>query len=98
MTCPYALSWTIFFTESGNLIGIGSPSSPMNWVHHTRHVSDPFRIHWSVLRVGGAAVDTQDRPDLAVGSPDEARWASLGLDRKSTRLNSSHDQISYAVF
>src|SRR5206468_11666229 len=23
---------------------------------------------------------------------------ALGLDRKSTRLNSSHDQISYAVF
>src|SRR2546421_7072336 len=23
---------------------------------------------------------------------------TLGLDRKSTRLNSSHDQISYAVF
>src|SRR5206468_10206358 len=32
--------------------------------------------------------------DLAVleGQP------SLGADRKSTRLNSSHDQISYAVF
>src|SRR5206468_9158503 len=27
-----------------------------------------------------------------------ARLASEGLDRKSTRLNSSHDQISYAVF
>src|SRR5688572_31003319 len=28
------------------------------------------------------------------------RWAPLrtGLDRKSTRLNSSHSQISYAVF
>src|SRR2546428_14161469 len=26
-----------------------------------------------------------------------ARWAARG-DRKSTRLNSSHDQISYAVF
>src|SRR2546421_8598581 len=25
------------------------------------------------------------------------RW-SMDLDRKSTRLNSSHDQISYAVF
>src|SRR3989339_1121168 len=26
------------------------------------------------------------------------RGRSQGLDRKSTRLNSSHDQISYAVF
>src|SRR5206468_10334951 len=28
------------------------------------------------------------------------KWKSMGmsLDRKSTRLNSSHDQISYAVF
>src|SRR2546421_8640981 len=26
------------------------------------------------------------------------RLSRLGLDRKSTRLNSSHDQISYAVF
>src|SRR5688572_32516671 len=25
-------------------------------------------------------------------------WTDLGLDRKSTRLNSSHSQISYAVF
>src|SRR2546421_5257390 len=28
----------------------------------------------------------------------EADDAELGGDRKSTRLNSSHDQISYAVF
>src|SRR3712207_7486942 len=26
------------------------------------------------------------------------RWMSAGLDRKSTRLNSSHANISYAVF
>src|SRR2546422_3452807 len=26
------------------------------------------------------------------------RWRKLGLDRKSTRLNSSHGYISYAVF
>src|SRR5206468_12940190 len=26
------------------------------------------------------------------------RRAAVGIDRKSTRLNSSHDQISYAVF
>src|SRR2546428_8313490 len=30
-------------------------------------------------------------------SPDRRPWRSC-LDRKSTRLNSSHDQISYAVF
>src|SRR2546421_8986862 len=31
--------------------------------------------------------------------PDEIRGSRLvRLDRKSTRLNSSHDQISYAVF
>src|SRR2546430_6388280 len=34
------------------------------------------------------------RPDLAVGAP--RRLART--DRKSTRLNSSHSQISYAVF
>src|SRR2546428_3037746 len=30
-------------------------------------------------------------------NPQEGLWFDL-LDRKSTRLNSSHDQISYAVF
>src|SRR5688572_30991088 len=35
-----------------------------------------------------------DRPDPAAAS----RTSSLFLDRKSTRLNSSHSQISYAVF
>src|SRR2546427_10294860 len=33
------------------------------------------------------------------GGPNAAMLAALGaLDRKSTRLNSSHSQISYAVF
>src|SRR5206468_5099823 len=37
-----------------------------------------------------------DRPGPAAGA---APWpASEARDRKSTRLNSSHDQISYAVF
>src|SRR2546430_3591644 len=31
-------------------------------------------------------------------APSQARVFSLKLDRKSTRLNSSHSQISYAVF
>src|SRR5688572_31863568 len=38
--------------------------------------------------------------DQAAGIPDRlrARSAPRGRDRKSTRLNSSHSQISYAVF
>src|SRR2546421_3864726 len=33
-----------------------------------------------------------------VGPGQDPSFAASGLDRKSTRLNSSHDQISYAVF
>src|SRR2546428_12222089 len=52
-----------------------------------------------------AAVDHQDVPrdPLQVHGPIERRVAPAheqhaAQDRKSTRLNSSHDQISYAVF
>src|SRR5689334_23585862 len=38
------------------------------------------------------------RPADAVFVEDEFVRGSLGLDRKSTRLNSSHSSISYAVF
>ena len=47
-------------------------------------------------------------PGTAIQAFDQDRWSETGryaatdpgrtLDRKSTRLNSSHDQISYAVF
>src|SRR6266478_6078192 len=40
-------------------------------------------------------IATLQSPCLPVNS--SASWASIG-DRKSTRLNSSHSQISYAVF
>src|SRR2546430_8492493 len=51
-----------------------------------------------------AAVQVAEAADGA-GHPDQQRVAGLlavplgvGEDRKSTRLNSSHSQISYAVF
>src|SRR2546428_10155326 len=40
------------------------------------------------------ALALEERPDAALAAGDLYRRA----DRKSTRLNSSHDQISYAVF
>src|SRR2546426_4315415 len=35
---------------------------------------------------------------LALADPVEGKEADIGIDRKSTRLNSSHLVISYAVF
>src|SRR5206468_10891909 len=42
----------------------------------------------------GGRDDDQHRGDVA----DSRRRLAAAQDRKSTRLNSSHDQISYAVF
>src|SRR5207249_7125177 len=57
-------------------------------------------------RVAGVLLHQQDARPGGVGGADaaedvlhhERREAERGLDRKSTRLNSSHVSISYAVF
>src|SRR5688572_32029058 len=55
----------------------------------------------------GAAVRSEDGAHQGVSSleeilsqrePPPPPWGRSGRDRKSTRLNSSHSQISYAVF
>src|SRR3989440_6158457 len=49
--------------------------------------------------VGGRADSTFGTiPAIGVPALNTAILLTSGLDRKSTRLNSSHDQISYAVF
>src|SRR5258708_8133761 len=50
-------------------------------------------VHQTVA-VGNSALDAVGAP------PNGSRWcrAQIGGDRKSTRLNSSHQIISYAVF
>src|SRR5207245_8092983 len=49
---------------------------------------------------GEVAALADDREPLgeAMGEDDGERHEGGGLDRKSTRLNSSHGSISYAVF
>src|SRR5206468_4941691 len=42
--------------------------------------------------------DENDEDDRSDGHVLPSRARQRGGDRKSTRLNSSHDQISYAVF
>src|SRR2546421_2004951 len=57
-----------------------------------------FRSEVTVRKVAVADVLTHLPSGTRTVTP-EAREAQLRLrDRKSTRLNSSHDQISYAVF
>src|SRR5207249_10220753 len=50
------------------------------------------------LRVGSRYAVTGEWVVQTSGVQDPFQSASLGLDRKSTRLNSSHVSISYAVF
>src|SRR5207302_9964957 len=52
----------------------------------------------AVLQQGGGGRAMGDGKDGVACSPEEAHgWKLLDLDRKSTRLNSSHVKISYAV-
>src|SRR5436309_7092683 len=46
-----------------------------------------------IVAVSGVATESQARECLHLGATD-----FVGKDRKSTRLNSSHVKISYAVF
>src|SRR3712207_8308580 len=72
---------------------------------HPDYPADPF--HYILMQILMAArargVQAIDGPFLQVRDVDAfrevaKRSAVLGLDRKSTRLNSSHANISYAVF
>src|SRR5687768_18210077 len=49
---------------------------------------------YTTLFRSGPAADVDDLDHLVVDRADHA----VGVDRKSTRLNSSHGYISYAVF
>src|SRR3712207_7944570 len=48
--------------------------------------------------VDGGGVDGGGSAEVEVGQALDPGEAGLGQDRKSTRLNSSHVNISYAVF
>src|SRR5437870_9932759 len=53
----------------------------------------------SDLRKTGGRIGCQSTPRSGMENRDEPRfWPTVKKDRKSTRLNSSHVAISYAVF
>src|SRR2546422_7394648 len=81
-------------------MGLGAPLErrPAEAAAHARRVQDlPEHRGVPVFR------RSHDRAghELLVAQPDahaETRTGRVSLDRKSTRLNSSHGYISYAVF
>src|SRR2546430_5269067 len=74
---------TLFRSDSGGTLNKIAPDGT---------VSTVFSITGAFF--GGVAVDGADNVYVA----DAAAGVVYKLDRKSTRLNSSHSQISYAVF
>src|SRR2546430_6822084 len=55
------------------------------------------KIAEKIARLAAVYVDNFRDTPIAMLLPHECDMSSL-IDRKSTRLNSSHSQISYAVF
>src|SRR5690242_21349853 len=73
-------------------------------LHDALPISDPLGGHRQRgeqrqrLQAAGRAGVRPGAHREAVGQEDRVEQAALGRDRKSTRLNSSHMSISYAVF
>src|SRR5699024_12082451 len=83
--------YTTLFRSGGAEIGGGETELVAAPVAVVDHVGDGVEAA-EHLRRGGDVSAEQSLPDRRGGD------ASGALDRKSTRLNSSHVSISYAVF
>src|SRR2546428_5229474 len=89
-----------FMWNLGSLVGLlGAPTMQMGGQTMVgRHGG--FSMHGPMLMAG--KIDPNTNFSYATNrqliAPTELEVAHGELDRKSTRLNSSHDQISYAVF
>src|SRR3712207_7990254 len=89
---PYT---TLFRSESGRW-----PIPPFPGVRRIGVETGGGQIGMSKQGKGDVAVPGRPLPHLVLVEPhrDADLVAQLGEDRKSTRLNSSHANISYAVF
>src|SRR3712207_7733373 len=83
--------YTTLFRSDREQVGVGEPAHPAE--HPVQVVTQVARVGQLGVRVLHAGERVDDQRRLAVPAPVEGR-----LDRKSTRLNSSHANISYAVF
>src|SRR2546430_9429727 len=83
---PYT---TLFRSESGHRL----PPTITKGAHVR-----PKRLEQAHICVGAKGVAHSDKDRYAVYALNAVLGGGVSSDRKSTRLNSSHSQISYAVF
>src|SRR5207249_11883987 len=69
------------------------PSASTSWRSHS-----PERWTWAVRARLSAALSKLREARLRRQAISRTPWLMVASDRKSTRLNSSHVSISYAVF
>src|SRR5690348_17870929 len=88
--------YTTLFRSTEHLTGGGLTMRMLDEWYRDRGV--PLPRVMAILTTYGASIlnEISEQPGVAVTSPGAV--ADLMLDRKSTRLNSSHPSISYAVF
>src|SRR2546430_462311 len=101
------VSWSLFGAVEGDDV-----TAAIDYLHTLRTTANKPQVSGRIgvygIELGAyAALDAAKRYpeiralalDSAPAAPDDLiRAATSGRDRKSTRLNSSHSQISYAVF
>src|SRR5690554_7742918 len=87
----YEVNYGYHSGETVVLLDIGNSVVSMNVV------SDGMSVFTRDLSIGGSDITEEIQKQLNI-TYQEAEMYKMGGDRKSTRLNSSHVRISYAVF
>src|SRR5688572_32742307 len=72
---------------------------PYTTLFRSRYVIDPARTRVKALMlIAAQGMISSNESKPALGELWDLAYCDVEGDRKSTRLNSSHSQISYAVF
>src|SRR5206468_11290258 len=77
---------------------VGDQIRERDWQPSTGTLAPLIQLARGETRNATTAPTSSGRPKRPNGSSRRTKSAIPSGDRKSTRLNSSHDQISYAVF
>src|SRR5690606_19905007 len=93
-TAPYSLT---HFSSSGTQVAGSTPGDCGSMAAMTKLSGNSVATRWhSSLQIADQVLDTWKSPMW--WAMKLARGEKIVRDRKSTRLNSSHVKISYAVF